>query len=164
MPQFDPTWFATQLFWLAITFIALYWILTRKILPRMGATIDQRASQIAADLQAAEAARAQAGAATKSVEETLARTRSEALALIAAANQEAATEAGRRQAAFAQGLAVRTGEAEARIAALREGLRQDVRAIAAEAAGLLAAKLTGIVPDPAAVDGAVAADMKGAAE
>lgn len=164
MPQFDPTWFATQIFWLAITFIALYWILTRKILPRMGATIDQRASQIAADLEAAEAARAQAAAATKTVEETLARTRSEALALIAQANQEVAAEAARRQAAFAHGLAARTGEAETRIAALREGLRHDVRAIAAGAAGLLAAKLTGITPDQAAVEGAVAANMKGAAE
>jgi F-type H+-transporting ATPase subunit b len=155
MPQFDPTWFATQIFWLAITFGALYWILTRAILPRMSATIDRRTAQIEGDLKAAERARAEAETTTRSFEDALAKARAEAAAVVAAANQAIAAESARRQAEVADQLARRTAEAEARIAALRAGLRQDVRTIAAETAGALVAKLTGEAPDQGAVAAAV---------
>ena len=47
MPQFNPAWFASQVFWLAIVFIALYYVLSRVLLPRLAETIDQRAAKIA---------------------------------------------------------------------------------------------------------------------
>ena len=34
MPQFDPTTFSTQIFWLVLTFLALYLILWKIVLPR----------------------------------------------------------------------------------------------------------------------------------
>jgi F-type H+-transporting ATPase subunit b len=155
MPQFEPQWFATQIFWLAVTFIALYFILSRLVVPRISAVIGERADRISGDLESAETARAEAEAVTQAYEQTLARARAEAHAAVAKANQEMAAMAARRQAEFASQLAARTADAERRIDALRIDLSRDIRDIAAETAFVLAAKLTGTTPKLAALDRAV---------
>lgn len=162
MPQFNPEWFATQLFWLAIVFVGLYWILSRRLLPRLAETIDQRAAKIAGDLERAEAARNETEAVSQAYEAALARARGDAQAAVAAANQEIAELTARRQAAFASELAARTAEAEARIGKIRSDLKADARDIAAEVAGVLAAKLTGKAPDQGAVTAAVDGALGGA--
>ena len=43
MPQFDPSVFSPQLFWLVVTFIALYWLVSKVAVPRVGEVLDQRA-------------------------------------------------------------------------------------------------------------------------
>src|SRR5262249_53663900 len=115
MPQFNPEWFASQIFWLAIVFIALYWLLSGRLLPRLTETIDQRAAKIAGDLERAESARGETEAVSQAYEAALAKARAEAHAAFAAANQEIAELTARRQAAFAEELTARTAEAEARI-------------------------------------------------
>jgi glycerol-3-phosphate acyltransferase PlsX len=46
MPQLNPKTMATQLFWLAVTFIALYVLMAKVALPKVGAVIDARAERI----------------------------------------------------------------------------------------------------------------------
>lgn len=162
MPQFNPEWFATQIFWLAVVFIGLYWLLSRKLLPQLAATIDQRAAKIAGDLERAEAARSETETVGKAYDAALAKARGEAQAAIAAANQEIAELTARRQAAFAAELGARTAEAEVRIGKIRADLKADARDIATEVAGVLAAKLTGAAPDQAAVTAAVDGALGGA--
>ena len=155
MPQFNPEWFASQLFWLAVVFIALYWVLSRRLLPRLAETLDLRAAKIAGDLERAEAARGETETVAQAYEAALTKARGEAHAAVAAANQEIAELTARRQAAFAAELAARTPEAEVRIGKIRADLKADARDIATEVAGVLAAKLTGGAPDKAAVSAAV---------
>lgn len=161
MPQFNPAWFASQVFWLAIVFIGLYYVLSRVLLPRLAETIDQRAAKIAGDLERAEAARGQTEAVSQAYEAALAKARAEAHAAVAAANQEIAELTARRQAAFVAELQARTAEAEVRIGKIRADLKADARDIAAEVAGVLAAKLTGTTPDQAAVGAAVDSALGG---
>ena len=55
LPQLDPTWWPSQLFWLALTFGVLYWLMAGKFLPTLGGAIEERRDRIADDLdQAAE--------------------------------------------------------------------------------------------------------------
>ena len=49
-PPFDPTHFASNLFWLAITFAVLYWLMSTVALPRLGAILEERADTIGRDL------------------------------------------------------------------------------------------------------------------
>ena len=46
MPQFDPAFFPTQIFWLAVSFLALYYIMVRHALPRVSEVLETRRSHI----------------------------------------------------------------------------------------------------------------------
>jgi len=54
LPQLDPTWFASQVFWLAICFAILYFIFARKTLPDISNVIENRKNHIESDLEMAE--------------------------------------------------------------------------------------------------------------
>lgn len=54
LPQFDPTWFASQVFWLAISFTLLYLVFARKTLPNISSAIDRRRQQIESDVETTE--------------------------------------------------------------------------------------------------------------
>src|SRR3546814_14500739 len=71
LPQLDPATFATQLFWGAVAFVALYLLMSRVALPRVAAVIEERGGRIGEDLdkaaqfnREAEEARAQYAKAT----------------------------------------------------------------------------------------------------
>jgi F-type H+-transporting ATPase subunit b len=54
LPQFDATWFPSQLFWLAVTFFLMYRFFARTALPRIADTMAARAGQIQGDITSAE--------------------------------------------------------------------------------------------------------------
>ena len=53
-PPFNPETFASQMLWFAITFVLLYFLMSRVALPRVGAIVVARAGKIADDLAAAQ--------------------------------------------------------------------------------------------------------------
>src|SRR3546814_11518836 len=55
MPQLDPAFWPTQLFWLAITFIALYLVIWRIALPRIADVLEARQRKLDDDLKKAAA-------------------------------------------------------------------------------------------------------------
>ena len=46
MPQFDSSTFASQIFWLVITFGGLYFALTRTALPKIADVLEARTDQL----------------------------------------------------------------------------------------------------------------------
>ena len=60
MPQLDPSTFATQLFWLFLTFTALFLIAWKVALPRMTEVLNTRQERIEGDLEKAETLKAEA--------------------------------------------------------------------------------------------------------
>jgi F-type H+-transporting ATPase subunit b len=79
MPQLDPTWFVSQLFWLLLSFGALYVILSRLVLPPLMGVIAQRQERITSDLDMAQDLKTQAERARQEYERSLsdARTRAQ---------------------------------------------------------------------------------------
>lgn len=65
MPQFDPTYFASQVFWLIVTFGILYLLMAKIALPRIGDILEVRQDRIAADLDRAEQLKREAGASAR---------------------------------------------------------------------------------------------------
>ena len=62
MPQLDVSTFASQILWLALTFVPLYLIIVRVALPRIGEVIEARRDKIDDDLKKAAARRDEAQA------------------------------------------------------------------------------------------------------
>ena len=54
MPQLNPEFWVSQIFWLTITFGILYVVLSKFILPKISANLEVRKSQILDNIEAAE--------------------------------------------------------------------------------------------------------------
>ena len=160
-PPFESSTFASQLVSLAIAFVALYVIVSRIALPRVGGVIDARQNAIEGDLAAAQKLKDESAAALKAYEADLASARSRAQAIGSETREKlnAASEAERKT--LEERLSVKLAEAEKTIASTRTAAMSNVRGIAAEAAAAIVQRLTGMAPDGKSVDSAVDASLKG---
>lgn len=160
-PPFQKDTFASQLVSLAIAFVALYLIVSKIALPRVGGVIDARQNKIDGDLAAAQKLRDQSDDALKAYEGELASARSRAHAIGAETREKlnAASEAERR--ALENKLAAKLAESEKTIASTRQAAMGNVRGIAADAAAAIVQRLSGVQPDAQSVNSAVDASLKG---
>jgi len=160
MPQFDPTYFAPQIVWLVITFLVLYLLMSKLILPRITGILGQREDRIDGNLQRAEALKEEAAQVLAAYQKAIADARGQAQAALAKAAADIAAETASREAEFARKMADQTAAAEASIRAAKTQALADVRGIAGEVAALMANKITGAPVDPNAVVHAVDGVMK----
>jgi F-type H+-transporting ATPase subunit b len=160
-PPFDSSTFASQLVSLLIAFAALYLIVSKIALPRVGSVLDARQNAIEGDLAKAQELKEASDAALKAYENELAAARARAQAISAETREKlnAAAEAERKT--LEGHLAVKLAEAEKTIAATRGAAMRNVRGIAAEAAAAIVQRLTGLTPDGKSVQSAVDASLKG---
>jgi len=160
-PPFQKDTFASQLVSLLVAFVALYLIVSRIALPRVGSLLDERQNKIKGDLAAAQRLRDESDAALKAYESELASARSRAQAIGAETREKlnAASEAERKT--LEERLSVKLAEAEKTIAATREAAMSKVRSIASDAAIAIVQRLTGVAPDRRSVNKAVDATLKG---
>jgi len=142
-PPFDTTTFPSQLFWLAITFAVLFVLLWRVAGPRIHGVIANRRSAINGAIEAANAARKDADAASAAYDAALAGARARANAVAeetrAGVNAEIARAKGAAEAEAAAAMAA----AEARIQAARQKAEAHVAEAARDAAIAIVARLTG---------------------
>lgn len=157
MPQLDPSFFAPQLIWLAISFVILYGLMARVALPRIGEVLEARQDRIAHDLDAAAALKAEAETALAEYEASLAKSHSEAQSLLATAAEERTAAGAARQAELDAKIAGQLNDAEARINAARRAAMDNVTEVARDVARSAMSKLIGVEPSDAAVDAALTA-------
>lgn len=144
-PPFDPSTFPSQLFWLAIVFIALYVLMAKKVIPQIAGILEARAAKIAADLVEAEKAKADTDAAIASYEASLAAARNKANAIAHETRSKVAREIdGRRHAAEAQ-LTAKLSDTEKHIADVKRIALDHVSTIATETTEAVVEALVGKV-------------------
>lgn len=162
LPQLDPSTFATQIFWLAVTFIALYLLMSRVALPRVRDVLEERERRITDDLEKAQRLKDEAEAVLAEYEKALADARASAQALFAKAAEQANAEAAKRQQEMSQKLAKQLETAESRVQAAKAEALDNIRQVATDVARDAAARLIGgdVGEDDAAK--AVSAAMKDA--
>lgn len=151
-PPFDPTYFASQLFWLAASFIALYVALDRFILPKIKTTIEDRRDRIADDLDAAAQARADADAAGKAYEKALGEARGKAHAIAADTRKALDAEIAKETAEVEAELAAKQEVSEEAIRKAKDRAFAEVRGIAATATAAAVEALTGVEVSEADAD------------
>jgi F-type H+-transporting ATPase subunit b len=160
-PPFQKDTFASQLVSLLIAFVALYLIVSRIALPRVGSLLDERQSKIEGDLAAAQKLKDESDAALKAYESELAAARSRAQAISAETREKMNAVAAAERNTLEERLSVKLAEAEKTIAATRTAAMKNVHGIAADAATAIVQRLTGLAPDSKSVKKAVDASLKG---
>lgn len=160
VPQFDPSSFASQLFWLAISFAVLYVLMAKIALPRVGFVIEQRTSKIEQDVEAAKTAAAEANTLQASYEAALNSARSNAREQLS--NATAAAVAAQTQTLAKQNadLVARLQTAEGSIVTARQAALANITPAAVETAAATLTKLTGINPDTAKLTNAIDAALR----
>ena len=144
LPQFDPQWWPSQIFWLAVCFIGLYTVLSAFILPTVGGTLETRRKKIEGDLSSAEAMKQQAEAARKSYETGLDNARAEASAIIANVHQSIKAKAEGQAATFRDTMDLQMEALSKRLDKAKAGAMNDMNTIAADIAREAALKIVGI--------------------
>lgn len=160
-PPFDSSTFASQLLSLTVAFVALYLIVWRLVLPRVGGIIDARHNAIEGNLSEAQKLKDESDAALKAYEGELAAARSRAQAIGNETREKMNASAEAERKALEERLAGKLADAEKQIAATRTAAMGNVKSIAADAAGAIVQRLTGTTPDAGAVAKAVDASLKG---
>jgi F-type H+-transporting ATPase subunit b len=144
LPQFDTSLFPAQLFWLALTFVALYLLMSKVALPGVKRTLDQRSTTLSSDLKAAEAANEAAKAMITQYEKALTDARAKAQATVSEITAAAAKASAESQTAQQRELSKRLHDAEAKIGAAKNDAIKNIGSAAQDLAGTIVEKVSGM--------------------
>ncbi|MBD9525567.1 F0F1 ATP synthase subunit B' [Paracoccus sp. PAR01] len=161
MPQLDISTFGNQIVWLLLVLAAIYWVLSRVALPRIGGIISDRQGAITGDLMAAEEFKQKAKDAEAAYDKALADARAEANKIIAANKAEMHKELDAAIAHADAEIAARSAESEKRIGEIRATAVEDARAVARDVTESLVQNFGGSV-DQNLINDAVDQRLKGA--
>ena len=159
-PPFDKETFASQLVWFAIFFIALYVLIGRFAIPRLGGIIEARRDRVDGDLAEANKLKGQSDAALAAYEKSLADARARAQALAGETRDKLNAEADKSRHALESQLNAKLAEAEKTIATTKTSAMANVQGIAVDTASAIVERLIGTAPAGSAVQAAVADVLK----
>lgn len=160
-PPFDPATWGAQLFWLAITFGLLLFLMKRVALPRVAAILETRSNRIAGDLAAAGRLKEETNAAIAAYEQALAEARQSGHAIAQEARDKATAEIDADRASTEDALRGKLEAAEARISEVKTRALAEVDTIAKDAAEAMVQMLIGGEVGKSEVARAVEAAMSG---
>ena len=88
MPQLNPEFWVSQIFWLILTFGTLLIVLSKLILPKISANLESRKSQILENIEAAEKQRKESELKIKEFDDLVAKSKIEAKNILAQAREK----------------------------------------------------------------------------
>ncbi|MHA1538839.1 MAG: F0F1 ATP synthase subunit B family protein [Alphaproteobacteria bacterium] len=160
MPQLDPSTFASQLFWLAVTFGLFLLIVWRVALPKIGHVLEDRRERIERDIARAGKVKDEAEQVLQEYERRAAEGRAAAQGLIREETQRAAAEAAADHKKLGARLNEEIAGAEARIAKARKSALGDIAEVAGDIAASAAERLIGVKIDKKTAAAAAAKAVK----
>lgn len=146
MPQFDPSTFASQIFWLALTFTVLYLLMAKLFMPKIGDVLDQRQKRIDGNLDKANELKAETEAAIAAYEKAQTEARGYATSVMKETSERLAKESEARNRELSQRLEAQIKEGEARVMKAKAEALQQVAAAASDVAGAIVGKIAGFAP------------------
>lgn len=161
MPQLNFDSYASQIFWLVVAIVVLFFILKTVALPRIAGGLEERSDAIEDDLDRAAEFRKKAQEAEAAYEKALADARAKAQEIAQKTRDEIQAQVDEAVAKADAEISAKTAEGEARIAEIRESAKQAVEEVAGDTAGAVIAAIAPDMADDAAAKAAVSATMKG---
>ncbi|WP_425434929.1 F0F1 ATP synthase subunit B' [Natronohydrobacter thiooxidans] len=162
MPQLDVTTFSNQIFWLVVTMVVLYFVMSRVALPRIAAVLADRRGTITSDIAAAEEYKLKAQQAEDAYHKALADARAEAHRIVEAAKADIQAQLDVQIAKADAEIAAKASESERRIREIRDSAMEMVSEVSQVATKDILESFGGKA-DAASVSAAVAARLKAGA-
>jgi F-type H+-transporting ATPase subunit b len=143
MPQLNPEFWISQIFWLTLTFGILYIVLSKLILPKISNNLESRKSQILENIEAAEKQREDSETKIKEYEEIITKSRIDAKTIFNQAREKALKDINAKREVLDKQIDEEINKAEVEIKSLREAAPEKINKIAIETSSELVHKLIG---------------------
>jgi F-type H+-transporting ATPase subunit b len=143
MPQLNPEFWVSQIFWLTLTFGILYVVLSKLILPKISANLELRKSQIQENIEAAEKQRENSESKLKEYDEIVLRSKLEAKNIFKDAKEKALKDISHKREALDEQIDEEIKKAEQEIGILKKAAPEKINKIAIETSSELVKKLIG---------------------
>ena len=143
MPQLNPEFWISQIFWLTLTFGILYLVLSKLILPKISANLESRKSKILENIEAAEKQREDSETKLKDYEEIISKSRLDAKTIFNQAREKALKDINAKREVLDKQIDDEINKAEEEIKALRKSAPDKINKIAIETSSELVQKLIG---------------------
>ena len=143
MPQLNPEFWVSQIFWLTLTFGILYVVLSKLILPKISNNLESRKSQILENIEAAEKQRKDSEAKLEEYEEIISKSKIEAKNIFSQSRGKILKDISAKREVLDKQIDEEISKAEQEINNLRESAPDKINMIAIETSSELIQKLIG---------------------
>ena len=143
MPQLNPEFWVSQIFWLTLTFGILYVVLSKLILPKISANLELRKSQIQENIEAAEKQRESSEAKLKEYDDIISKSKLEANKIFKEARENVIKEINVKKETLDKQIDEEVKKVEQEINLLKKGASEKINKIAIETTSELLVKLIG---------------------
>jgi F-type H+-transporting ATPase subunit b len=143
MPQLNPEFWVSQIFWLTLTFGILYVVLSKLILPKISNNLESRKSQILENIEAAEKQREDSEAKLEEYEKIISKSKLEAKNIFSQSREKVLKDISAKRDVLDKQIDEEISKAEQEINNLRESAPDKINMIAIETSSELIQKLIG---------------------
>ena len=143
MPQLNPEFWISQIFWLTLSFGILYLVLSKLILPKISANLELRKSQIQENIEAAEKQRESSETKLKEYDNIIVKSKIDAKNIFKEAREKVIKDINSKKEILDKQIDEEVINAEKEIDSLRKGASEKINKIAIETSSDLIKKLIG---------------------
>ena len=143
MPQLNPEFWISQIFWLTLTFGILYVVLAKFILPKISANLELRKSQIQENIEAAEKQRESSETKLEEYDNIVFKSKLEAQNILKAAREKLIKEINSKKENLDKQIDKEIKKAESEIDILKKSAPEKINKIAIDTSSELVKKLIG---------------------
>ena len=143
MPQLDPEFWISQIFWLTLTFGILFITLSKFILPKISANLELRKSQIQENIEAAEKQRESSESKLKEYDKIILKSKVEAKNIFKNSREKIIKDINSKKEILDKQIDEEIINAEKEIEKLKKGASEKINKIAIDTSSDLVKKLIG---------------------
>ena len=143
MPQLNPEFWVSQIFWLTLTFGILYVVLSKLILPKISSNLELRKSQIQENIEAADKQREESEKKLKEFEEIILKNKLEAKNIFRLTQEKALKDINSKREILEKQIDDEIKKAEQEINELKKTAPEKINKIAIETSSEILKNLIG---------------------
>ena len=143
MPQLNPEFWISQIFWLILTFGILYVVLSKLILPKISQNLELRKSQIQENIGAAEKQREDSESKLREYDDIISKSKSEAKNIFKEAREKSLKDISLKKETLDKQIDEEIKKTEQEIDTLKKTAPEKINKIAIEISSELVKKLIG---------------------